>query len=119
MLSSCRLSVPIEVQQLDDGRIAIATKGGDPAPCIKSIVIVEAPREGYVRSDAKKLWDLHIYPDVNSNIACKSRILYPDFPKNYYLESVPVRLEAGHKYRIMVDGPGYGSGTDFVPTKVP
>lgn len=113
-LGSCQLSVPIDVQQLDDGRIAISTGGWEPRPCIQTLIIADGQEE-----KANKLWDLEILSDVNSNLACKNKIIYPDFPKNYQLVSAPVKLEAGHKYYVLVDGAGFHSGGNFIRRKTP
>ena len=111
-LSSCQLSVPIDVQQLDDGRIAISTGGWKPQPCIETLIIADS-----FEKKAKKFWDLEILADINSNIACKNKIIYPDFPKNYQLISAPIKLQAGRKYYVLVDGAGFHSGGTFIRRK--
>jgi len=113
-LGSCQLSVPIDVQQLDDGTIAISTGGWEPQPCIKTLIIADS-----FEKNANKFWNLEILPDVNSNISCKNKIIYPEFPKNYQLVSAPIKLEAGRRYYVLVDGAGFHSGSIFIRRKTP
>ena len=113
ILSSCQLSIPIEIQQLDNGKISIEAKDNFGKPCIGTIQIVDS-----YAPNAKVFWEIAENVDLAPSTPCTTKITYPDKPYGYDLSSPAKDLVPGQKYYVLVHGGGYSSSAEFVRRKL-
>ena len=112
-LSSCQLVVDIDIRQLDDGRIVIATKdGSDHPPCISSLTIYRIV-PGASEFDYPIEWIATNADGVENARHCTNRIVYPEIPPHYY-GGPGKKLQPGQEYIVDADGAGFTTRTKIV-----
>ncbi|GAA0296393.1 hypothetical protein GCM10009087_02700 [Sphingomonas oligophenolica] len=113
LLSSCKLSVPLEIQQSPDGKVSIEGIEHFGKPCIESLQIADS-----YALDASVYWSVIIKPIDGPARPCFSKLTYPDTPVDFDLSSPARELVTGRTYYVSASGPGFDSSVEFVRRKV-